>query len=123
MSLKRLSGDWYTTKGSYTSPGSMTDRVTFVNPATRDGNGEQVPGTDFATSWAKITALQGRELYKAQEVVQEVTHMVTIFYLSGLQESMTIAFDGRTFVIAAIQDPDERRVEQRLLCVERNQNA
>ena len=122
MSLKSLRGS-YVPIGSYTPSGSMFNRVTFVNPATRDTDGSQLAGTDFATSWAKVAVLQGRELYKAQEVVQEVTHMVTIPYLAGVQENMTISFDSRTFIIEAIDDPDERKVELRVLCREINQNV
>ena len=122
MSLKTLRGT-YVPIGSYTPIGSMHSRVTFVSPATRATDGGQVAGTAIATSWAKVAALVGRELYKAQEVVQEVTHMVTVPYLAGLTENMTISFEGRTFVIEAIQDPDERRVELRILCREVNQNA
>jgi SPP1 family predicted phage head-tail adaptor len=101
----------------------MKDIIVILNPPARNEDGTFADPTTFATSWAKITALQGRELYKAQEVVQEVTHMITIPFLAGLEENMTVSFDSRIFVIQAIQDPDERRVELRLLCVERNQNA
>jgi SPP1 family predicted phage head-tail adaptor len=122
MSLKSLRGS-YVPIGAYTPIGAMHSQVTFLNPATRADDGGQIPGTTFSDSWAKIAALVGRELYKAQETVQEVTHMVTVPYLAGLSEDMTILFEGRTFIIEAINDPDERHVEQRCLVREVNQNA
>jgi SPP1 family predicted phage head-tail adaptor len=122
MSLKNLRGS-YVPIGAYTPIGAMHSLVTFVNRATRADDGGQIAGTTFAESWAKIAALVGRELYKAQETVQEVTHMVTVPYLAGLSEDMTIVFEERTFIIEAINDPDERKVELRMLCREVNQNA
>lgn len=122
MSLRRLSYG-FVPQGAYTPVGSMDKQITILNTPTRDSDGTFADATTFGTSWAAIRSLQGRELYKAQEVVQEVTHMVTIPFMTSVQEQMTISFDGRTFVIEAIQDPDERKVELRLLCVERNQSA
>jgi hypothetical protein len=50
--------------------------------------------------------------------------MVTIPYMSGVEESMLVLLaTGRLFRIQAIEDPDERHVELRMLCMETGENA
>lgn len=93
-----------------------------------DPNGDDFGGlsvrTDFATNVrAKITALQGRELYRAQQVVAEVTHEVEIRYIPGVKAKMTVLFNGRRFEIQAVLNPTERTKELHLLCLERNDGS
>jgi len=83
--------------------------------------------TTFAANVrAKITALQGRELYKAQQMVGEVTHNIQIRWQSGIDSSMSVQFAGpdgtenRYFKIEAVLNPTERTKELNLLCVERD---
>jgi len=108
---------------AYTPVGSMCHAITFLAPGDRGNDGGTQPPSPVASSWAAIRALAGQELYKAQQIVEEVTHLVTVPYQLGLTESMLVKLDNRIFQIKAIQDPDERKVELRLLCVERNQNG
>lgn len=122
MSLTRLSFS-YVRKGAYTPAGSMCSRVTFMNPPVQGDDGRDAAPTEFITAWAKVEALVGREVYKQQDIVQEVTHLITVNYIPGLLEAMTVNFEGRTFVIQAIDGIDERKVQQRVLCVERDQNG
>lgn len=97
-----------------------------VNP--KDGSPQ--PPNPVYSGWADVTRLSGQELVKAQQIVQEVTHEIVIPYPPGgfaqserLPESGTVTFDGRTLQIKNIFDPDERKVQLHLLCVERNQNV
>jgi SPP1 family predicted phage head-tail adaptor len=124
MSLKSIRG---ATVGidAYTPPGSMDRRVQFMNEPSINDDGTMAAATLFAESWAKVQAvpLGWREIYKGQQISQQVSHMVTVPYLEGITEGMTINFDGRIFQIDSIMDPDERKVEQRCMCVERGQNA
>jgi SPP1 family predicted phage head-tail adaptor len=110
--------------GAYTPSGSMCEVVTFNIESALDASGNAQAPTTFGTSYANIRALTGRELDKAQQIAQQVSHLVTIPYLAGVKESMTMTTDdGRLFRIQAIEDPDERKVELRILALESGQNA
>lgn len=67
--------------------------------------GEQVEswGT-FATVFAKVEPLVGREFFAAAAVQAEHTVKFTMRYLSGIDTTMRIVFDGRTFDIHAVQN-------------------
>jgi SPP1 family predicted phage head-tail adaptor len=107
---------------SYEPRGAMQHRVTLLQRnSRRTDEGESLPPTDFADTWASIKVLQGRELDKAQQIVAEVTHKVVIPYQDGVESDMLVQFRNRLFVIQAVQDPDERQVELHLLCAERNE--
>jgi len=103
----------------------MTQEITLLAPATtRDSEtGEfDAPG-EFATLFSSITALGGRDLEQAQQIVAEVTHEVAFPYLPGVTSDMTVAFGARRFIILAVTDPDESQAELRLMCKERNAEA
>lgn len=78
-------------------------------------------------SWAAMRALGGQEIDKAQQFAQRSTHLITLPYQTGVEESMTVSFNEggatRVFQIEYIEDPDERHIELRLMCFEMNQNA
>lgn len=80
-------------------------------------------GTPFATVWAKVESLIGRELYAAQQKVSEVTHKITIRWIDGVTAQQVVWFDDRQFDIEATDDPDGRRIKLFLLCVERDNSA
>jgi len=101
----------------------MDKTVQILAPGARNTDGTSAPASVFLTTWAAIRALTGQELYKAQLIVQQVTHLVTIPYQVGVAPGMSIGFGGRTFLIGAVQDPDERKIELRILAIERGQNA
>jgi SPP1 family predicted phage head-tail adaptor len=106
-----------------TGAGEMTQYVTVLqeNPE-RDYEGEFLAPLQLFQTWAAVTILQGKDLEKAQEVVAEVTHKVIINYPDiPVESNMYVQLqDGRTFVIQARQDMDERKYQLTLLCLERN---
>jgi SPP1 family predicted phage head-tail adaptor len=120
LPLKRLS-----TGTAYTSAGAMNICITLLlADQQRTPDGEFLPWEKFASTWASIRAMTGRDLEKAQQVVAEVTHKVVIRYMPGVLAKMLVQLpDGRIFLIQAIMDPDERKVELWLLCKERNDGA
>lgn len=77
----------------------------------------------FATVWAKVEALTGRELEAAQQKVSEVTHRITIRWLAGVKSNMNVWFDNRQFQIQDVENPDERHKLLMLLCIERDDSA
>jgi len=100
----------------------MEHQIVLTTPdSARTSEGDFIPGTPFATGvWASIIALQGRERDLAQAIVSEVTHRITIPYMAGVTTDLQVSFDSRMFDVQAVQDPDERQTELRLLCVERD---
>lgn len=110
--------------GAYTPDGAFTNWITLNAPGTRNTNGGNNAATAFGSCWAAIRALSGQELFKAQQIAQTVTQLVTVKYQTGITENMTITLaDGRVFQIRSIQDPYNTKVELRILCDEPGQNA
>ena len=63
--------------------------------------------------------MTGRETYKAQQIIDDVNCVFFIRYLQGVITRMKISWNGRTFQILGVVDPDGLQVEMRLYCVER----
>lgn len=124
MSLRRHSFS-RSQPGAYAPIGAKTFWITFKSAAGRDpSTGKALTPAPFVSLWAKLSELQGQELYKAQQIAQQVTILVQTEYYAGLQENMTITTeDGRTFQIRDIQDPDGRKFELWIYCEELGQNA
>jgi SPP1 family predicted phage head-tail adaptor len=104
---------------------AFTDRITFLIPGERNpANGATLPPSPFGERWSKIRALQGQELYKAQQIAQTVSSLVKIRFERGITENMIIqTSDGRMLQIKAAEDPDNRGWELWLYCAEVGQNA
>lgn len=101
--------------------GKLRHRVIIERlTATQDAAGQET-GTwgTFATRWASLEPLSGRELVNAQQVSAEVTHAITLRYLSGVVPKMRAVFGGRNFDIQSVLNRDERKVELELLVRER----
>jgi SPP1 family predicted phage head-tail adaptor len=96
--------------------GDLRKRITFQQrSASVDGYGQQVTTwTDMFTVWAEIEALTARELFAAQSVQSEATHMITVRYRTefanpSVTNGYRIAYGGRIFNISGATDPDERK--------------
>jgi len=111
--------------GGYEPIGAFRDRITLFNVGDRDpSSGKTLPPSAWGDRWAKIRALQGQDLYKAQQIAQTVSLLIKIRFERGITENMTIKTpDGRTFQIKAAEDPDNRGWELWLYCAEVGQNA
>lgn len=79
--------------------------------------------TKFATKWAAIEPLTGRELFQAQQVQSEVTHRVRMWHEAGITTDMRLRIDGtnpaRYLNILHVMSPLERKQELELLCKEK----
>jgi SPP1 family predicted phage head-tail adaptor len=99
-----------------------TQQDQFGGPITADA-------APFATVRASIEALSGRELYQAQQMVAQVTHLVTIRWMAGLKSKMDVWFSEgspvvtRQFQILDVQNPDEKHHVLLLYCIERDYSA
>jgi SPP1 family predicted phage head-tail adaptor len=108
-----------------TAVGSRPHRVTLQNPgpAVPDGDG------GFTQSWtdlvppavsAQIAPATARDLERvaAGTVLSTATHLVTMPYHAGVTTKTRILFNGRSFSVTGVADPEERHVETIAICVE-----
>ena len=86
--------------------GKMRCRITFQTIATviNENGFETKQPQVFATVWAEVSNLHGREYYQAQAVQAENTVKFTIRYLPGLDASMQIFFQGKAYNITSIDN-------------------
>lgn len=95
--------------------GLRRSRVTFRRPTvtSQSSSGEDVKSNvSLGSAWVKITALQGRELERAQQLQAEARfkieteHSLTTY---TLQRADIISWGSRTLDILDVEDPDQRR--------------
>ena len=101
--------------------GSLTDRI-VIEQATeaRNSVGEvTLSWSTFATVWADVQALSGREAERYGQIVGFTGHKVTIRQLPGVKVAMRILYEGtRTLEIGAINEY-ERGWYLELICTEK----
>jgi SPP1 family predicted phage head-tail adaptor len=100
--------------------GELRHRI-IIQTCTYNRNvyGEAVPNwTTSDTRWGKVEDLSGRELYRAKQVNSEVDVKVTFRYNSALTAKNRLMYGTRVLEIAAVLDPDGRKIETHALCVE-----
>lgn len=101
--------------------GELRKRITIQqrSGSTQDGFGSPITtwGT-YATVWAAVRPLSGRELIAAQAVQSEISHQVTLRYRSGITTAMRVLFGSRIFNITAVLDENEAHEKITLLCTE-----
>lgn len=93
--------------------GKLRHRVTLqTRTETQNDTGESAASwSDFATVWAAVEPLRGRELIAAQAVNSEVTGMIRMRYRAGVEPTMRAVYGSRNFNIVAIVNPEERNIE------------
>jgi SPP1 family predicted phage head-tail adaptor len=102
------------------NPGILSKTVTFqaLSP-TVDSVGQPTEiWTDFAIVRAGINTLRGREFIQALAGQSELTHIVTIRYIVGLNPTMRIKYCDRYFQVSYIINVDEKNREQQIYCTE-----
>ena len=72
----------------------------------------------YATVWAYVTPVSGRETLAAAQVTASYATAVVIWYRADVSVQDRIVVEGRTLQIESLQDPDGRKDELRLLCSE-----
>ena len=74
--------------------------------------------TAFASVWASIDPLSGRELLQYQQMNAELSHKIVIRYNSSVNTRCRLVFGQRIFDINVVKNLEERNIEQELLCKE-----
>ena len=112
--------------------GKLRHRIQLMNPAKQQdqfGGPITADMQTFATVWGSVEMVSGRELYKAQQMVAQVTHLVTIRWLAGVHSKMVVWFSEgspiitRQFRILYIENPDEKHHVLLLHCIEIDESA
>ena len=101
--------------------GQLRHRVTIERRTeVDDGAGGSVETwATFATVWAAVIPLTGRELFAAQQVASTVSHRIEMRYLAGvLAGTMRAKHETRVLNIRTVMNIDERDRETHLLCEE-----
>lgn len=101
--------------------GKLRHRITIQNPVetTNDVGDVTTTWEDFATVWAEIIPLSGREYWESKQVNSEVTGKIRIRYLAGVTPKMRAKFGDRIFNIEAVINPEEKNIELVLLVSEK----
>jgi len=100
--------------------GSLRCRVTLKRPHDeRDATGHTThTWVTYATVWAKVRVLKGRELLYAQQAGSKSTVEIEIRYLSAVDHSHRVIYGTHTYEINHVADPDQRKRSLVLLCSE-----
>jgi len=86
--------------------GEMEHRISFliVTPIINENGFESDSSIVYKTVWAAATNLHGKEYFAAMAVQSEKAVKFTIRHLKGLDRSMKILFEGKTFDIIFIDN-------------------
>lgn len=86
--------------------GELRHRITIqkIVPVINENGFESEMPEDFKTVWGTLTNLHGKEYFAAMAVQAETTVKFTIRYLVGIDQTMKILFQGKTYSIKAIDN-------------------
>jgi SPP1 family predicted phage head-tail adaptor len=86
--------------------GSLNKRIIFQEYTTTENEmGDSISTwVDFATVWASVTNLSGREYFAAMQVQAENTVKFTIRCNKNIDETMRIIFEGNNYNINFIDN-------------------
>ena len=92
--------------------GKLDKRITIQSPAAgKDAYGEPLTGwIDFATVWAGIQDLTGREYLAAAATQNAVTSKITIRHLDGIVSAMRAMHGTVAYSIEAVLGTDKRQL-------------
>ena len=106
--------------------GQLRSRVSIQAPGgTQDAGGQPLQTwTTVYQCWARIGDATARELANADLVSSQVTHSVTIRWPGAtplLSPGMRVQYVGvagtQTYIVQAIQNPEQRNILLKLLCL------
>ncbi|WP_256846916.1 phage head closure protein [Paenibacillus sp. Pae108] len=100
--------------------GKLRHKITIKHlQSVDDGAGGSVETwMTYASPFASVEPLSGRELFQAQQLQSEVTHKIRMRYRPGITPDMRVYFGTRVFLINSAINWQERNRELTLMCVE-----
>lgn len=105
--------------------GKLRHRIQIVRPSgTQDTAGGIDPAgmTPVVTTWAQIDTLSGRDMLTSDSFMSQVNLQVTIRkpLFASVDAACRIWFNGKTFQVTAVMNPDQRNKMLVLNAVEIN---
>jgi SPP1 family predicted phage head-tail adaptor len=90
-----------------------------MDPSTTNGYGEPTEEWETVlTVWGGITTPTGKQLYVAEQLQAEVSHIVLLRYCDALTPRHRLKFGERIFNISFVHNFDERNIQQEVFCKE-----
>jgi len=99
--------------------GRLRHRVVIQQPDTgRDGAGGNLQTVSpVLTTRAHVAQATGREYWASEHTATDYDIVVSIRYRTGISENMQLVYDGNTYNIKSIIDPNGYKRELKILCV------
>ena len=100
------------------NPGKLNKIIRIEYPTMEeDAFGGEVEGwAEYATVWAAVYPIKGRELIAAQAVQSQLTTTFEIRYLAGVTSEMRIVYEGKNYELGAPPiDPQEKHEKLQLM--------
>ena len=93
----------------FLDPGSLrTELALQANTPVPDGSGGYTANwAEVAIVFAKIEPVSARSFFGPDQMVETVTHRITIRWRSGVAAGMRFVRHGRIFDIVTAHDPDD----------------
>lgn len=103
--------------------GTLKRPITIEAPSVTQDSFGQPAETEWTTllqTWASIDTITSKEAYAlGAGFTSQVTHKITIRYHPVyIGAGYRVLFRGHTYVVQAVSDPDEQRVQLDLMCLE-----
>jgi SPP1 family predicted phage head-tail adaptor len=100
--------------------GRLRKQVTIqgVTRTPDGGGGYTETPVEIAEVWANVQPLDGREQLIAMQTGLQRPYRFTIRYLPDISSIHRVVYDGRTFDVKSVVDPEERHRELELLAEE-----
>ena len=100
--------------------GNLRHRITLQRPAggdASDPNGATEWG-NYATAYASVLPLRGRELWEAQAAQSTIDHRIMLRWRPGVKHNTRVLLGGRKFEVLNIIEQGERYEWLQLMCRE-----
>ena len=100
--------------------GKLRKRITiesFDDTPTSSGETTDIPKI-FATTWASIEPLSGKEYWIAKEQQSLTTHKIVSRYVKGVTTKMRAAYQGRIFNFTSVNNVGELNQTLEILAIE-----
>jgi SPP1 family predicted phage head-tail adaptor len=100
--------------------GKLRHPITIEQVAeTQDPDGSVIETwSTYANAQAAFEPISGREYFAAQTTQADVTHRISLRYVSGVVPKMRVKYGTRTFDILSVINTNERNRELQLMCRE-----
>lgn len=89
----------------------MRDRITFQTPKIEESlvKSLEPKHEDFATVWAKVEYLKGKEFWEAKAVNTETTVRFIIRHRKSIGNDMRVLYDNKFYNITSVMPLDNTR--------------